>query len=129
MILYQLYAFVLPAFSPSERRVAKPLLLLVPVLFIAGVVFGYFVVLTPAPQLPPQLQRGRVQHPGPGARLLLVRHATMLAMGIGFQMPVGILAAEARHHDAEKLRRNRRYAILVIVVAGRVPARRSTRSR
>ena len=45
VILYQLYAFVLPAFSPSERRVALPLLLLVPFLFIAGVVFGYFVVL------------------------------------------------------------------------------------
>ena len=30
VILYQLYAFVLPAFSPTERRVAFPLLLLVP---------------------------------------------------------------------------------------------------
>ena len=48
VILYQLYAFILPAFSPSERRVATPLLLMVPVLFIAGVVFCYFVVLTPA---------------------------------------------------------------------------------
>ena len=48
VILYQLYAFVLPAFSPTERRVATPLLVLVPVLFITGVVFCYFVVLTPA---------------------------------------------------------------------------------
>ena len=45
IILYQLYAFVLPAFTPSEKRVAKPLLLLIPVLFIMGVVFCYFVVL------------------------------------------------------------------------------------
>ena len=36
VILYQLYAFVLPAFSPRERRVALPLLLMVPVLFIGG---------------------------------------------------------------------------------------------
>src|SRR5919198_942986 len=36
IILYQLYAFVLPAFSPSERRIALPLLLMVPVLFIGG---------------------------------------------------------------------------------------------
>jgi sec-independent protein translocase protein TatC len=48
VILYQLYAFILPAFSASEKRVALPLLMLVPVLFIAGVVFCYFVVLTPA---------------------------------------------------------------------------------
>ncbi|MBA3299246.1 MAG: twin-arginine translocase subunit TatC, partial [Thermoleophilaceae bacterium] len=38
-LLYHLYAFILPAFSPKERRVATPLLLMVPVLFIAGVVF------------------------------------------------------------------------------------------
>src|SRR3954452_1232714 len=30
VILYQLYAFVLPAFSPNERRVALPLLLMFP---------------------------------------------------------------------------------------------------
>ena len=48
MILYQLYAFVLPAFTPEEKKVALPLLLMVPVLFIAGVVFGYFVVLPAA---------------------------------------------------------------------------------
>ena len=48
MILYQVYAFVLPAFSPTERQVATPLLLMVPFLFIAGVVFCYFVVLPPA---------------------------------------------------------------------------------
>ncbi len=47
VILYQLYAFLLPAFSPGERRVALPLLLLIPVLFISGVVFCYFVVLGP----------------------------------------------------------------------------------
>src|SRR4051794_9671055 len=48
VILYELYAFVLPAFSPGERRVALPLLLMVPFLFIAGVAFGYFVVIPAA---------------------------------------------------------------------------------
>src|SRR4051812_49683295 len=47
VILYELYAFILPAFSPSERRVATPPLIMVPVLFIAGGVFCYFVVLPP----------------------------------------------------------------------------------
>ena len=39
---------MLPAFSPRERQVALPLMLMVPVLFIAGVVFAYFVVLPSA---------------------------------------------------------------------------------
>ncbi len=44
----QLYAYLLPAFSSHERRAILPLLLLIPVLFIAGIVFGYFVVLPAA---------------------------------------------------------------------------------
>ncbi len=48
VILYQLYAFVLPAFSPSEKKVALPLLLMVPVLFVAGAVFAYFVIVPAA---------------------------------------------------------------------------------
>ena len=43
--LYQAYAFVMPAFSGREKRVALPLMLIVPVLFVAGVVFAYYVVL------------------------------------------------------------------------------------
>jgi len=44
VILYQLYAFVAPAFAPTERRVVLPLVMMVPFLMVAGVVFGYFVV-------------------------------------------------------------------------------------
>src|SRR5215831_8913497 len=43
ILLYQVYAFMLPALSPAEKRVIVPFLILVPFLFIAGVVFGYFV--------------------------------------------------------------------------------------
>ena len=44
-LLFQAYAFVLPAFSSRERQVALPLMLMVPFLFIAGVVFAYYMVL------------------------------------------------------------------------------------
>src|ERR671936_917054 len=50
VVLYQLYAFILPAFTPRERHVAMPLLMMIPFLFIAGVVFGYFVVMPKAIQ-------------------------------------------------------------------------------
>src|SRR5919197_3438233 len=48
IILYQIYAFVLPAFSPRERRGAMPLMGMIPLLFIGGVLFAYFLVLPPA---------------------------------------------------------------------------------
>ena len=47
VVLYQLYAFIVPAFNPRDRRLAAPLILMVPVLFIAGAVFCYLVVLPP----------------------------------------------------------------------------------
>ena len=71
-LLWQAYAFVLPAFSPREREIALPLMLMVPFLFIAGVVFAYYMVAAERDQLPAELQRRQLRHPHPGAGLLQV---------------------------------------------------------
>ena len=93
MILYQLYAFVLPAFSPQERRVATPLLLMVPFLFIAGVVFCYFVVLPPAIDFLLSFNADQFNTQVRARDYYWFVTLTMVAMGLGFQVPVGILAA------------------------------------
>jgi sec-independent protein translocase protein TatC len=117
VILYQLYAFVLPAFSPGERRVATPLLLLVPVLFVTGVVFCYFVVLTPALDFLLNFNADEFNTQVRARDYYSFVTLLMLAMGIGFQIPVGVLAAcKLGLTSAEKLRRSRRYAIVAIVV-------------
>jgi sec-independent protein translocase protein TatC len=117
VILYQLYAFVLPAFSPAERRVATPLLMLVPVLFIAGVVFCYFVVLTPALDFLLNFNADEFDTEVRARDYYSFVTLLMLAMGIGFQIPVGVLAAcKLGITSADKLRRSRRYAIVAIVV-------------
>ena len=92
VILYELYAFILPAFSPKERRVALPLMLMVPVLFICGVAFGYFVVLERAVQF--------LQNFNDDSFDILLqakeyfKFAVFFLAGIGvlFQIPVGVLA-------------------------------------
>jgi sec-independent protein translocase protein TatC len=117
VILYQLYAFVLPAFSPTERRVATPLLLLVPVLFITGVVFCYFVVLTPAMDFLLNFNADEFNTQVRARDYYSFVTLLMLAMGLGFQIPVGVLAAcKLGITDAQKLRSGRRYAIVAIVV-------------
>jgi sec-independent protein translocase protein TatC len=117
VILYQFYAFVLPAFSPTERRVATPLLLLVPVLFVGGVVFCYFVVLTPALEFLLNFNADEFNTQVRARDYYSFVTLLMLAMGIGFQIPVGVLAAcKLGVTSAEKLRRSRRYAIVAIVV-------------
>jgi sec-independent protein translocase protein TatC len=117
VILYQLYAFLLPAFSPGERRVATPLLLLVPVLFITGVVFCYFIVLTPALDFLLNFNADEFNTQVRARDYYSFVTLLLLAMGIGFQIPVGVLAAcKLGVTNAEKLRRSRRYAIVAIVV-------------
>jgi sec-independent protein translocase protein TatC len=117
VILYQLYAFILPAFSPTERRVATPLLLMVPLLFIGGVVFCYFVVLTPALEFLLNFNADEFNTQVRARDYYSFVTLLMLAMGIGFQIPVAVLAAcKLGVTSAEKLRRSRRYAIVAIVV-------------
>jgi sec-independent protein translocase protein TatC len=117
VILYQLYAFLLPAFSPSEKRVARPLMLMIPVLFITGVVFCYFVVLTPAMQFLLNFNADEFNTQVRARDYYSFVTLLMLAMGLGFQIPVGVLVAcKLRITSPEKLRRSRRYAIVAIVV-------------
>jgi sec-independent protein translocase protein TatC len=117
VILYQVYAFVLPAFSPTERRVALPLLLLIPVLFMAGVVFCYFVVLAPALEFLLDFNADEFNTQLRARDYYSFATLVMLAMGIGFQIPVGILAAcRLGVTTPEKLSSARRYAIVIIAV-------------
>ena len=124
ILLFQLYAFILPAFSPTERKVALPLLLMVPVLFVIGAAFGYFVVLPPAitfllgfnSEQFTTLVRAR-EYYGFAAM-------SLLAVGLLFQTPVVILAlTRLGITTPQQLRRHRRYAILgIAVVAALLPS-------
>ena len=116
-LLYQIYAFILPAFSPKERKVATPLLMMVPVLFTAGVVFCYFVVLPPATDFLLAFNDSEFNTQVRARDYYSFVTLTMVAMGLGFQVPVAILAAvKLGITTPEKLRKNRRYAVLVIAI-------------
>jgi sec-independent protein translocase protein TatC len=117
LLLYQLYAFVLPAFSPTERQVALPLMVMVPFLFYAGVVFAYFLVLPAAVDFLQNFNDDNYDV------LLQARDYNKFAimvmgvMGLLFQLPVVILAATRMGIiSPAQLRKNRRYAILIIAV-------------
>jgi len=123
VILYELYAFILPAFSPQERRVATPMLMMVPFLFIGGVVFCYFIVLPPAIDFLLSFNADQFNTQVRAKDYYSFVTLTMGAMGLGFQLPVGIvLAVRAGMTTPTKLRKNRRYAFLACaVVAALLP--------
>jgi sec-independent protein translocase protein TatC len=118
LVLYQLYAFVLPAFSPNERKVALPLLLMVPVLFIGGVVFGYFFVLGPAVRFLLHFNDNQFNIQVRARDYYSFVTLTLLAMGIVFQIPMLILAiTRLGIATPRQLRESRRYAYLGCAVA------------
>jgi sec-independent protein translocase protein TatC len=96
--------------------IALPVIL-VPFLFIGGVVFCYFVVLVPALDFLLNFNADEFNTQVRARDYYSFITLLMLAMGLGFQLPVGILAAcKLGVTSAEKLRRSRRYAIVAIVV-------------
>jgi sec-independent protein translocase protein TatC len=120
-ILYQIYAFILPAFSPSERKVALPIMLMVPALFVAGVAFGYFVALPRATHFLLGFNNDQFD--------ILVRAADyykfavilIALIGLLFQIPVAVLAVTRTGIiSARQLAHNRGYVILAISVVAAV---------
>jgi sec-independent protein translocase protein TatC len=113
IVLYQLYGFLLPAFSPQQQRLDTPLMLAIPVLFVAGVMFGYFVVLPAAVRFFQNFNSSEFNVLVQANQYYRFAAVTLLAMGLVFQVPVAILAATRTGIvTPRQLRHNRRYAIL-----------------
>jgi len=123
LILYQAYAFVLPAFSPRERRVALPLMLMVPVLFLGGVAFGFYLVLPPAISFLQNFNTTNFDVLIQAKDYYRFEIMVLLAMGLVFQLPVGLLALDiAGIINARMLRSIWRYAVVAIaIVAALLP--------
>ncbi len=118
ILLYQAYAFILPAFSPTERRLAFPLMLGIPFLFIAGVVFGYFLVLPPAISFLQNFNNKSFDVLLQAKQYYSFSIFTLLALGLCFQVPVGMLAlARVGIVTKRMLIKNWRYEIVGIAVA------------
>ncbi len=116
VILYQIWRFVAPALTKREKRWAYPLTAVFVLLFVAGVVVGYLA-----------LERGLVFLLDFGGDALeptiraedYLRFATrfILAFGIAFEFPVFLFAAAAAGAiSSKKLRENRRWAVLIILI-------------
>jgi sec-independent protein translocase protein TatC len=117
LLLYQAYAFVLPAFSREERRVALPLMTMVPFLFVAGVVFAYFMVLPNAIDFLQNFNDDNFDILLQAKDYYRFAILVLAAMGLCFQVPVGILALTRMGIvSVAQLRHSRRYSILGIAV-------------
>lgn len=120
-ILYQFWAFVMPALYENERRNVLPYTAATSVLFLGGVVFAYYIVL-------PVGLKFLIGYGGENFNHLLQadRYTTfvvtfLLAFGVVFLLPlVMMLLAWAGLVNHIMLRKVRKYAILVEAVVAMV---------
>ena len=123
VLLYQAYAFVIPALNSQERRVAVPVMLVAPILFIGGVLFAYFIVLPPAVHFLQGYNSGNFDILVQAKTYYTFQILTMLGIGLAFQLPLGLLALQRIGAiNASTLTRNWRYATVIIaVIAAAMP--------
>jgi len=120
VVIYQIWAFVAPALTKREKRLAFPIVGILVVLFISGIGFGYW-----------SLQRGLgflIEFGGDslepvigGNFYLTFAMRFLLVFGIAFEFPVFLYAAAAIGVVGwRQLASARRWAVLIIVTVGAV---------
>ena len=122
-LLHQAYAFLAPAVEPADRRRIRPLVLAIPFLFVAGVVFGYFVVLPAAVHFFQNFNSNEFNVLVQAGPYYKFAATTVLAMGLLFEVPVAIVAVTRLGLvSPRRLRKSRRYAVLACgLVAAALP--------
>jgi sec-independent protein translocase protein TatC len=111
VLLYQVYAFTIPALAPGQQRPARGLALLVPALFIAGAAFAFFVVVPAALQFLLHFNSDQFNTQLRAKEYYSFVTLTTLSVGAVFQVPIGIVAiTRLGIVSIGQLRRVRRYA-------------------
>jgi sec-independent protein translocase protein TatC len=120
-ILYQAYAFVLPAFTREERKIALPLMTMVPVLFISGVLFGYFFALPPAVNFLQNFNGDQFNILIQANQYYKFVVMFLLMIGLLFQIPIGVIGVTRLGLISSKtLRKNRGYVLIGLAIIAAV---------
>jgi sec-independent protein translocase protein TatC len=115
VVLYQIWAFINPALTGRERKWAMPIVAALAVLFLAGVLFGYYI-------LPRGLDFLLNIFENVENDLLIGAYYSfvlrfLFAFGVAFLYPVFLFAAAAAGLvSSDQLARGRRWAVLIVVI-------------
>jgi len=113
ILLYQIWAFVAPAVGDLGRAFTYTIISLASALFIAGIVFGYFVVLPIGTQFLLNWDTDRYTPIITSQFYLTFVTRFLLAFGIVFELPAATyVAAKLELVDAPILKRYRKHAIV-----------------
>ncbi|HYZ05874.1 MAG TPA: twin-arginine translocase subunit TatC [Rubrobacter sp.] len=117
ILLYQLWAFVAPAVGDMGRVFTYIIISMASALFIAGVAFGYFVVLPIGTQFLLSWDTDRFEPIITAQSYLPFVTRFLLAFGIVFELPAATyVAAKLELVDAPLLKKYRKHAIILNTV-------------
>jgi sec-independent protein translocase protein TatC len=116
ILLWQLWAFLAPAFQPHLQRIVLSFVLLATALFVAGVAFMYVVVLPRALDFLTSYDEDLYNIQIRASYYYTFAAMTLFAGGLAFLMPIFVLAlVRLRVVTSDQLRRNRRIAYVVLL--------------
>lgn len=119
--LYQLWNFISPGLYKSEKKYVIPFVITSSLLFIGGVLFGYYLALPPAFGFFVEFSSDFLKPMIALREYLSFAVKLLLAFGLSFELPVVIFfLAKIGVVNAKMLSKNRRYAILIIFIAAAV---------
>jgi sec-independent protein translocase protein TatC len=123
ILLYEIFAFVLPALTDREKSVLRPILVAAPALFFAGVIFAYLVVLPAAIKFLQGYNSSHYQALVQASSAYSFEVLTMAAIGLAFEMPMVLLGLRAIGIiNGSTLTTHWRYAAVIIaIVAAAMP--------
>lgn len=121
VLFWELWAFVGPAFTGTEKRWFYPVVAATTLLFLGGVSLAYFIVLPKGLQWLLTFGSGNFNVQLRASDYLTFTALFLLAFGAVFEMPVIlVLLAKVGVLDDKMMRKYRRYAILANAVIAAV---------
>jgi sec-independent protein translocase protein TatC len=119
--LFEIWRFVSPGLYKNERRMVFPFVFFSTLLFVGGVLFGYFIALPPAFSFFVSFSTDMLKPMISFREYLGLTLKFLLAFGLCFEMPVFIFfLAKMGIVNAKMLAKQRRYAILVIFIVAAI---------
>jgi sec-independent protein translocase protein TatC len=120
-ILYQLWKFISPGLYKTEKKYMIPFVISSTILFICGILFGYYLALPPAFSFFVEFSSDFLKPMLSMREYLSFSLKLLLAFGVSFELPVVIFfLAKIGVVNSKMLSRNRRYAILIIFIAAAI---------
>jgi sec-independent protein translocase protein TatC len=121
ILIYELWAFLAPAFTEGEKRYFYPVVISSSLLFFAGVALGYFLVLPRGLDFLLTFSAGYFNVQLRASDYFTFMALFILAFGVVFELPVIlVLLAKVGVVDDKFLRKNRRWAVLIMAFAAAV---------